>query len=70
MTAKPESSYIKCLQLVWTPPGLDPGSAGVRTFYETIKFGEALGLKDEHDAGIIFTTFIFFHFYVNYTRAE
>ena len=35
---KPESSLFNQLQSTWTPPGLDPGSTGVTTFYETIKF--------------------------------
>ncbi|MBU4209169.1 MAG: hypothetical protein KKD12_05755, partial [Proteobacteria bacterium] len=34
---KPESSIFKQLQTIWTPPGLDPGSTGVTTFYEIIK---------------------------------
>ena len=32
-----ESSFFNQLQTIWTPPGLDPGSAGVTTFYEFIK---------------------------------
>ena len=34
---KPESSIFKQLQTLWTPPGLDPGSTGVTTFYGCIK---------------------------------
>jgi hypothetical protein len=34
---KPESSLFKQLQTIWTPPGLDPGSTGVTTFYDAIK---------------------------------
>ncbi|MFO7971582.1 MAG: hypothetical protein R6U40_07510 [Desulfobacterales bacterium] len=38
---KPESSLFKFLQSIWTPPGLDPGSTGVTTFYQAVKIETA-----------------------------
>ncbi|MDI6687229.1 MAG: hypothetical protein QME06_03310 [Desulfobacterales bacterium] len=35
---KPESSFFKQLQSIWTSPGLDPGSTGVTAFYELVNF--------------------------------
>ncbi len=47
---KPESSIFKQLQSIWTPPGLDPGSTGVTTFYECIKiFGLSYIWKSMQD---------------------
>jgi len=34
--AKAGIQFFNWLQSFWTPPGLDPGSTGVTTFYETI----------------------------------
>ena len=38
--ARMSSSFFNWLQSSWTPPGLDPGSTGVTTFYETINIEE------------------------------